>query len=411
MLELILCSLFTVLPDYLFRRYGQGKRFGREITLYSVWYVLRYGIIGCVMLTVLLITIVFYFHPSTSSASILFRSVPILTERTGRVAEIHVGLSEDVAAGQPLFTLDSTAEAAAAETARRRLAEIDAEAVVARSDLASADAVIAQADGAFRQAVEELATSQELAARNPNVVAARELERKQIAVDSRRGGLDAAIAAKRTLEIRLETLLPAQRASAEADLARAQVDIDKSVVRAGFDGRVEQFALRPGEIVSPIMRPAGVLVPKGAGGGTIVAGFGQIEAQVLRVGLIGEVSCAALPLTVIPVVVVDVQRVIASGQVRAGDTLIDVASLARPGSILAFMEPLFEGGLDALPPGANCIANAYSNHHDELAEPGVGAARWLFLHVVDATALVHALILRGQTLMLPIMTLVLGGAH
>jgi len=30
MLELMLCSLLTILPDYLFRRYVQGKRIGRE---------------------------------------------------------------------------------------------------------------------------------------------------------------------------------------------------------------------------------------------------------------------------------------------------------------------------------------------------------------------------------------------
>jgi hypothetical protein len=36
MLELFLCSLFTLLPDYLYRRYRQGKRLGKEITLYSV---------------------------------------------------------------------------------------------------------------------------------------------------------------------------------------------------------------------------------------------------------------------------------------------------------------------------------------------------------------------------------------
>ena len=41
MLEIILCSLVTVLPDYLYRRYRQGKRIGREITLFSVWYELR----------------------------------------------------------------------------------------------------------------------------------------------------------------------------------------------------------------------------------------------------------------------------------------------------------------------------------------------------------------------------------
>ena len=34
MLELMFCATFTILPDYLYRRYGQGKRFGREITFF-----------------------------------------------------------------------------------------------------------------------------------------------------------------------------------------------------------------------------------------------------------------------------------------------------------------------------------------------------------------------------------------
>src|SRR5215470_13229808 len=43
MLELMLCSLLTIVPDYLYRRYVQGKRIGKEITFYSVWYELRWG--------------------------------------------------------------------------------------------------------------------------------------------------------------------------------------------------------------------------------------------------------------------------------------------------------------------------------------------------------------------------------
>ena len=35
MLELILCSLITVLPDYLFRRYRQGKHWGDQITFFT----------------------------------------------------------------------------------------------------------------------------------------------------------------------------------------------------------------------------------------------------------------------------------------------------------------------------------------------------------------------------------------
>ena len=85
MLELLLCSLLTILPDYLYRRYRQGKRLGHEITLYSVWFELRFGIISCLMLTVALITMIFYYHPSTTSATLYFRSVPIVPKcRPGR---------------------------------------------------------------------------------------------------------------------------------------------------------------------------------------------------------------------------------------------------------------------------------------------------------------------------------------
>ena len=79
MLEIILCSLVTILPDYLYRRYWQGKRIGHEITLFSVWYELRFGLVTCLMLTISLITMIFYFHPSTTSATCSFepfRSFP-----------------------------------------------------------------------------------------------------------------------------------------------------------------------------------------------------------------------------------------------------------------------------------------------------------------------------------------------
>ena len=63
MLEMLFCSMLTILPDYLFRRYVQGKRLGREITFYSVWFELRWGITSCIVLTVGLITVIFYNHP------------------------------------------------------------------------------------------------------------------------------------------------------------------------------------------------------------------------------------------------------------------------------------------------------------------------------------------------------------
>src|SRR6476620_3452570 len=127
MLELLLCSLLTVFPDYLYRRYVQGKRLGKEITFYSVWYELRWGITACLLLTVSLITMIFYFHPSTKSVTEIFRTVTLLPESSGRVENVFVGVNQKVKAGDPLFQLDSAEQEAALETARRRIAETVAE--------------------------------------------------------------------------------------------------------------------------------------------------------------------------------------------------------------------------------------------------------------------------------------------
>ena len=102
MLEVILCSLITILPDYLFRRYVQGRRLGKEITFFSVWYQLRYGITGCFILTVALITVVFYYHPSSTAVAVQFRTIPIIADANGRVAEVYLGVSDTVKAGDPL---------------------------------------------------------------------------------------------------------------------------------------------------------------------------------------------------------------------------------------------------------------------------------------------------------------------
>lgn len=409
MLELLLCSMLTVLPDYLYRRYGQGKRIGREITLFSVWFELRWGITACLMLTVTLITIIFYNHPSATNVTAYFRTVPIVPETIGRVAEIYVGLSDRIEKGQPIFRLDDAAQKAAAETARRRIAETDAAMTVAATEVAAAQGQITQAEKAVQQARDELDTKTQLSARNADVVSRRELERLQLVVDGREGAVAAAVAAKEGALIRLETLLPAQKASAEAALAQAEVELAKTVIRAGVSGQVEQFALRVGDLVNPLMRPAGVLIPDDAGRERLVAGFGQIEAQVMKPGMVAEATCLSKPLTIIPMVVTSVQDVIAAGQLRATEQLVDAQQVGAPGTITVFLEPLYEGGLDGIPPGSTCVANAYSNNHDLIASGEVGVLRGLYLHVVDTVALVHALLLRIQALILPVQTLVFGG--
>jgi multidrug resistance efflux pump len=248
------------------------------------------------MLTVALITVIFYFHPSTTTATLFYRTVPIIPETMGRVSEVHVGsVSAPVKKGDVIFKLDSAKREAALETARRKIAEVDAALLAAQADILKADGQIREAKGAYQQASDEL--ERELQKRNPGIVPQRDIEKLEVLLTGRQGALDSATASKQSTMSRVSALLPAERASAEAAMAEAQVDLDRTYVRAGVDGRVEQFALRVGDIVNPMIRSAGILIPDGAGRQTLSAGFGQIEAQVMKVGMVAEASCISKPWT------------------------------------------------------------------------------------------------------------------
>lgn len=408
MLEILFCSMLTILPDFLIRRFVQGKRIGKEITLYTVFYELRIGITACILLAVLLITTIFYNHPSTKYATLYYRSVPILPEASGRVAEVYIAGRTRVQAGEPLFRLDTAAQEAAAATAKSRIAEITAQLTLVENDIAAAQGQVDQAQANATNASQQLEVKKSLSSRSSTAVSNREIEQLQNSLDQAIGALNSANATLNSAIAKRDILLPAQLETAKAQLVEAETAIEKGTIRAGVSGLVEQFSLRVGDLVNPVLRPAGMLIPDEDRTRRIAAGFDQIEAQVLRPGLYAEVTCPSLPLTVIPMVVVSVQEAVSTGQVSTSDKLVDIAQVLRtPGTILTFMEPLYEGGLDKLPLGAYCIANVYSNNHDRISSGEVSGVHAVALHVIDTLGLVHALILRAQTLLLPIRSLVL----
>ncbi|MBK0400117.1 HlyD family secretion protein [Limibaculum sp. M0105] len=408
MFEFMLCSMLTILPDYLYRRYVQGKRIGHEITLYSVWYELRWGITLCLMLTISLITAIFYFHPSTKAATSTFRTVTILPETNGRVAETFVDINQAVNEGDPLFRLDDAKQKAAVETATREVAVIDAQMNVARAELREAEGKVSEARGRLQQAVDEFETRDTLFRGAASTVSEREVERARVQVETAQGMVEAALANREAIAAQIDTYLPAQRDRAEAALAEAEVELAKTLVVAGTDGIVQQFALRPGDVVNPMLRPAGILVPARKVTGLAV-GFGQIESRVIKRGMIGEITCLARPWEIIPMTVTQVQNVIAAGQIRPTDQLVDIENMSKPGTITVIMEPLFQGALDDLPQGAVCIANAYSSFHDKMQDENLSTLKRFGYHAIDTVGLVHAAILRVQALLLPIQTLVLKG--
>ena len=406
MLELIFSALITILPDYLYRHYKQGKRIGHEITLYSVWYELRWGITSCALLAITLLSVIFYYHPTTSNVTSLFRTVTILSDMPGRVEEVYVANNQDVKAGDPIFRLDTTRQQAAAETAARRIAEIDAALIVGQTELGVTAGNIQAATGSLEQAQDDFERREQMRQRNSGLVSEQEIESLRSLVSSREGALNAAIAQRDVIKARLESLLPAQRASAMAALAQAETEVSKSTVYAGTDGTVKQFKLKPGDVVNPILRPAGILVPTGSGVGRIQAGFRQISAQVLKVGMVTEITCASKPLTVIPMVITEIQGAISSGQLRPSDQLIDLQDRLRPGTIMVVMEPIFAGHADAVPPGSACVGVAYTSRAAQIEAGEITGFDAFVASLVDGMGIANGIVIRAQALLLPIRVLV-----
>jgi hypothetical protein len=157
------------------------------------------------------------------------------------------------------------------------------------------------------------------------------------------------------------------------------------------------------------MRSAGILIPEDAGQRTFAARFGKVEANVIKVGMVAEATCISKPWSIIPMVVTGEQDYIAAGQFRGGEQLVEAQQVLAPGTILAFLEPIYQGGLDGVRPGSSCIVNAYTSNHDLIASKETGAFKGFVLHAVDAVGIVHAMLLRVQALVLPIKTLVFSG--
>ncbi|WP_170374469.1 biotin/lipoyl-binding protein [Ruegeria conchae] len=409
MIETMLCALITVLPDFLFRRFVQGKRIGHEITLFTMWYELRWGLTTCAILALSVITTLFYFHPASSTAASYFRTVTILPQLGGRVSEVYVSNNDTVTAGQPIFRIEDFTQQAQVQAAHAQIAQVQASLKVAETDLAQADAGIAGARAALAQSVEDLERNTTLRDEGSSAVRLAEIERLENLVAEREAQVTAAQSQRAAVVQQIEELIPAQLASANAQLDAALTELDKTVISAGVTGRIEQFGLQVGDYVSPLLRPAGILVPSHSGHDRFQAAFNQMSAQVIKPGMIGELGCMTKPFTVIPMVVVEVQDVIPSGQIRPTDELRDVQHNKVPGSILVYMEPLYKGMADDIPPGSNCLANVYTDNHHKLEDESLGFWNKAFLHVVDTIGVVHAAGLRLRLILMPVNTLVLTG--
>jgi len=403
MLALLLCSLITFFPDYLYRTRIQRK----SLTIYTFWYELKWGISSCLVLSVALLTLLVYFHPSSANAGTVFRALAMMPEGGGRVDQIYIENNQLVKAGDPLFSLLDSTQAAAVSSARSKIAQIDSAIEQAKAQRQAAEASLKQAQSALEQSQSELSKKQRIIEKDQKLISDLEMERLASRVEGNAAAVDAATANIAAATAQIEKVLPSQRESAQRALEQSEVELGKTVIYAGVDGRVSQFFLQKGDMVNPALRPAGVLIPSHgpeSGSNSVVAGFNQLAADVLYEGMIAEASCLSKPFTVTPMVVTRIVPVIAAGQLKPSDTLIDAKDRFQPGTVTVTLEPLYENGMDGILPGAKCVVTAYTS-----SATAPDAADSPFVHgVANGVAIIAAVMLRIQTLMLPVQLLVFG---
>jgi multidrug resistance efflux pump len=412
MLEILLCSLITILPDYLFRKYRQGKVWGKEITFFTVWYELRWGISACAVLSISLVTLIFYYHPSTTNAAPLFRTVSIMPEKSGRVESVFVKNHQEIKAGTAIFSMYDEFQIVAIEQAEAQVKQVEAEFSTAYAQLAVSTSNVEKAKSAYMRSKNEYDRKKALSLKGINIISESEVQKIADTVAMNKAGLSASLANKTSAQAVIDNVLPAKKASAIKALDKAVVDEDKRTVYAHIDGQLQQFALQSGDFVNPMIRTAGIIVPssgEASGKEAVQAGFNQLAASVIKVGSFAEITCLSKPFTIIPMKVASIQSVIATGQIRTNETLLDVQDLAKPGTLTVKLVPLYEGGLDGVIPGTKCLANAYSYHHELIASGTLSTTESLYLHIVDTVGVVHAIILRMQALLLPVKLLVFSG--
>jgi len=412
MLEVLLCSLITILPDYLFRKYRQGKTWGKEITFFTMWYELRWGITACAILAISLVTLIFYYHPSTTNATPMFRTVSIMPEKSGRVQHVFVENHQHIKAGTALFNMYDESQVAAIETAKAQILQVEAEFITAYAQHAVAISLVERDKSSYQRSLHEYERKKTLAAKGGNIISESEVEKLADTVAIKKATLSASLANQAAAQGLLDTILPAKRVSAIENLDSAVIDQGKRTIYAHIDGELQQFALQPGDFVNPMIRSAGIIVPSSgmaSGKEAVQAGFNQLTANIIKVGTFAEITCMSKPFTIIPMKVASVQSVIATGQIRAVETLLDIRERARPGTLTVKLVPLYEGGLEGVIPGTKCIANAYSYHHELINSGTLSTTESIYLHTVDTVGIVHAIILRMQALLLPVKGLVFSG--
>jgi len=328
------------------------------------------AVLGGVVLLSSIMIIMNYLHPYAKYGKEVFASIPITPLVAGNIKSVDVVANVAVKKGDVLFTLYNDeqiialkkAEAALAQ-AKNQVLQNDQALLAAIGQVAKADANKDRTEITYIRYKEGHKKGGE-----SSPFTQQELDNRREFYEGALANLESAQATEQKVRLLTESKIlgeNTQVAQLKSARDKAQLDLDRTFVRAPVDGIPTQMALRPGMRAGILaLRPVMSFIPKEKR--RFAARIWQNSLLRLEKGLEAEVILDSVPGHVFKGKVVDILPAMAEGEYQGQGVLMGAGRLGNHGFTIAIVE--LEESLDDynLPRGVQGQAVAYNPKGDFL---------------------------------------------
>jgi multidrug resistance efflux pump len=328
------------------------------------------AVLGGVVLLSTIMIIMNYLHPYAKYGKEVFATIPITPLVGGNIKSVDIVPNVLVKKGDVLFTLYNDEQSlalkkaeAALEQAKNQVLQNDQALLAATGQVAKADANKDRTETTYFRYKEGHENGGE-----SSPFTQQELDNRREFYEGALASLESAQATERQVRLLTESKISGENtqvAQLKSARDKAQLDFDRTFVRAPVDGMPTQVALRPGMragIVS--MRPVMSFIPTEKR--RFAARIWQNSLLRLHKGLDAEVILDSVPGHVFKGKVVEILPAMAEGEYQGQGVLMASNRLSTHGFTVAIIE--LEENLDDynLPRGVQGQAVAYNPKDDFL---------------------------------------------
>jgi multidrug resistance efflux pump len=328
------------------------------------------AVLGGVVLLSTIMIIMNYLHPYAKYGKEVFATIPITPLVAGNIKTVDIVPNVLVKKGDVLFTLYNDEQTIALDKAKAALAQAKNQVLQNNESLLSAIAQVAKADANKDRTETTYFRYKEGHANGgeSSPFTQQELDNKREFYEGALASLESAQATERKVRLLTESKIlgeNTQVAQLKSAKDKAQLDFDRTFVRAPVDGTPTQVALRPGMRAGVLaLRPVMSFIPSEKR--RFAARIWQNSLLRLHKGLEAEVILDSVPGHVFIGKVVEILPAMAEGEYQGQGVLMGAGRLASHGFTIAIIE--LDENLDDynLPRGVQGQAVAYNPKGDFL---------------------------------------------